>query len=318
MNTQPTTEQVFLSENQKEKLAKKEANKGKEKETVNNSVILYKTAKVDLQDFTVSFTVSEVVKEEKRQYIKTIPVELATGMLKEQVVEFINESVKSLGAICAPENLQKIESDIRDGHIRTALLTLKGIIETPKGLQRKDGKNPFNPNDREEKTVSFFKVNEESFSVMVATKNKTFVHFAAYSYAIRNKSVEPLVFVFKDTENDIYKKSTAICRFSHPDTKPATLEQFLEFYQNVLVKRIADKKLAEFKKSGLNRQSFFVSESKKMELQRKGISTARGIVETLEKFENKYQSSMRKYAKIKNGEKIPVATFEDSVATPHK
>ena len=275
-----------------------------------------------LNILTGEATYTETVKRDgvNKTVLCTAKVETLDGHLRNLAKEF-------LSTIILKESLteaQILESSelLNEGHLATCCKVLHGYTVQNKSLRRKDTKNPFNPTGNEKKAVKFYRVNPDSVSVSVIEEGQSFRKYAFYSYAKRNKSAEPLAFIFtsKEEDNAVFEKAHKICfPTSKEGVKPSEieLEEFLCFYEN-LVATFGAETVTEAKKSKHgNEKSFFATKTKAAQLERHIIGFAKTTLSKQAKFEREFKRSIEKGKKAAAAEAVSKPHISEGVKIAH-
>lgn len=250
----------------------------------------------------------------------TTKVETLQGHLKNLAKEFLSVAITKESLT----EVQILESSelLNEGHLATCCKVLQSYITSNKSLRRKDAKNPFNPTGNEKKVVKFYRVNPDSVSISVIEEGQTFRKYAYYSYARRNKSAEPLAFIFTSKEEDsaVFEKAHKICFPTSKDgVKPSEieLEEFLCFYE-YLVSEFGGIMVEEAKKAKHgNEKSFFATKTKAAQLERHIVGFAKTTIAKQSKFEREFKRSIEKGKKAAAAEAVSKPHISEGVKVAH-
>lgn len=265
----------------------------------------------------------------------TTKVEALEGYLKRLAKEFLSTAITKEPFTEA----QILESSelLNEGHLATCCKVLHSYTVINKSLRRKDAKNPFNPTGNEKKVVKFYRVNPDSVSVSVIEEGQSFRKYAYYSYAKRNKSAEPLAFLFTSKEEDsqVFEKAHKICfpTIKNPALKDGEqpteaipekikpveieLEEFLLFYEHLVATFGAETVLEAKKSKHGNERSFFATKAKVAQLERHIVGFAKTTIAKQSKFEREFKRSIEKGKKAAAAESISKPHISEGVKIAH-
>lgn len=267
-----------------------------------------------------SYTETTQIDGVNKTVLCTAKVEALEGYLKSLAKEFLSTAI--LKEPLTEAQILESSELLNEGHFATCCKVLHGYTVLNKSLRRKDAKNPFNPTGNEKKSVKFYRVNTDSVSVSVIEEGSTFRKYAFYSYAKRNKSAEPLAFIFtsKEEDNAVFEKAHKICfPTSKEGVKPSEieLEEFLLFYE-YLVSEFGGLMVEEAKKPKHgNEKSFFATKIKAAQLERHIVGFAKTTIAKQSKFEREFKRSIEKGKKAAAAEAVSKPHISEGVKIAH-